>query len=140
MKASELARETWELMSTLLTSAGPRVPSVAAECGLTEAQCHLLRMLAPGRAVSMRCVADALACHASNITGIVDRLEERALVERRPAPNDRRVKELVLTARGVRVRAKLLERLAEPPAPIAKLSASDQQTLCAILRRATEEV
>jgi DNA-binding MarR family transcriptional regulator len=96
-------------------------------------------MLAPGRAVSMRCVANALACHASNITGIVDRLEERQLVERRPSPHDRRVKELVLTARGARVRAKLLERLAEPPAPIAKLSATDQQALCAILRRATEE-
>ena len=139
MKASELARETWELMSTLLTSAGPRVPSVAAECGLTAAQCQLLRMLAPGRSVSMRCVAKALACHASNITGIVDRLEERDLVERRPASNDRRVKELVLTARGARVRTKLLERLAEPPPPIARLSATDQQALCAILRRATEE-
>ena len=116
------------------------MPSAAAECGLTEAQCHLLRLLSPGRPVSMRCVAESLACHASNITGIVDRLEERALVERRPAPNDRRVKELVLTPLGARVRTKLLERLSEPPAPIARLSARDQEALCAILRRAAEKV
>ena len=135
MKTSELARETWELLFALLTTAGLRVPSVAAECGLTEAQCHLLRMLTPGEPVSMREVAEGLACHASNITGIVDRLEERELVARRPASHDRRVKELVLTPRGASVRAKLLERLSEPPAPIARLSEHDQETLCAILRR-----
>ena len=137
VKTSELARETWELLFAFLTTAGLRVPSAAAECGLTEAQCHLLRMLSPGESVSMRAVADGLACHASNITGIVDRLEERELVERRPAPHDRRVKEIVLTPHGARVRAKLLERLGEPPAPIARLSARDQEALCAILRRAT---
>jgi DNA-binding MarR family transcriptional regulator len=136
MKTSELARETWELLFSLLTTAGLRVPSVAAECGLTEAQCHLLRMLNPGEPVSMRSVAEGLACHASNITGIVDRLEERELVARRPAPNDRRVKALVLTAQGARVRAKLVERLSEPPPPIAQLSSRDQAALCAILRRA----
>ena len=34
----------------------------------------------------MSALAEALYCHASNVTGIVDRLEPRGLVERRPGP------------------------------------------------------
>ena len=45
-------------------------------------------------------LAEHLYCDASNVTGIVDRLEGRGLVERKPDPNDRRVKRLVLTPQG----------------------------------------
>ena len=50
-------------------------------------QAHVLRLLEPGAAA-----ADAhagrgkLCCDASNVTGIVDRLEERGLVRRTPPP------------------------------------------------------
>jgi DNA-binding MarR family transcriptional regulator len=50
--------------------------------------------------LSMGELAEHLYCDASNVTGIVDRLEGRGLVERKPDPNDRRVKRLVLTAQG----------------------------------------
>lgn len=131
---SPLAGETWQLLFELL-EASPRVPAVAAECGLTEAQCHVLRLLPPGRAVPMRALAERLGCDASNVTGIVDRLEARGLVSRRAAEHDRRVKELVLTPTGVQARQRVIERLGEPPEPIARLSAADQQTLCTILRK-----
>lgn len=39
-------------------------------------------------------------CEASNLTGLVDRLEARGLVERQPHPDDRRVKCVGLTAAG----------------------------------------
>jgi DNA-binding MarR family transcriptional regulator len=123
-------------MFELLLAARPHVPSVAAQCGLTPAQCHVLRLLQPGVAMPMRRLAEGLGCDASNVTGIVDRLEARGLVERRPAQQDRRVKELALTPAGIAVRAQMLERLTKPPEPIASLSAQDQQALCAILRRA----
>lgn len=131
-----LACETWELMFEFLLTARPHVPSVAAACGVTAAQCHVLRLLQPGTSMPMHRLADGLGCDASNVTGIVDRLEARGLVERRPASHDRRVKELALTRAGVAVRAQMLERLTKPPEPIASLSAQDQQALCAILRRA----
>ena len=135
-KAAGLACETWELLFDLMMSARPRVPLVAAEIGLTEAQCHLLRALCPEKPVSMRCVAQGLACDASNITGIVDRLEARGLVKRRPGTNDRRVKEIVLTRSGAAMRTLLVARLAEPPEHVARLSVADQRALRAILRRA----
>ena len=83
-------------------------------------------------------LAKQLACDNSNVTWITDRLEERGLVERRPAPHDRRVKLLVVTERGRRLREEIEARLAEPPPPIASLSREDQRTLRDILRRAAE--
>jgi DNA-binding MarR family transcriptional regulator len=70
-------------------------------------------------------LAETLSCHASNVTGLVDRLESRGLLRRRPAPADRRVKVLVLTPTGLRLRALLLDRMTAPPtAWSASLSAS----------------
>jgi DNA-binding MarR family transcriptional regulator len=81
-------------------------------------------------------LAEALSCDASNVTGLVDRLEGRGFLERRAAPRDRRVKTLVLTAEGIEVRKRVMARMSEPPAPIARLSARDQRALRDILRRA----
>ena len=53
-------------------------------------------------------LARGLACDASNVTGIVDRLEARGLIERRPGASDRRVKVLVITREGERLRATML--------------------------------
>jgi DNA-binding MarR family transcriptional regulator len=85
-------------------------------------------------------LAQALFCDSSNVTGIVDRLEERDLVIRESASGDRRVKLLVLTKEGERVRAEITKRMAEPPPPIASLSEKDQRALRDILKRAVEDV
>lgn len=53
----------------------------------------------------MRALAEMHGCDASNMTGIADRLEARGLAERRPDPDDRRVKLLALTPSGRRARA-----------------------------------
>ena len=49
-------------------------------------------------------LANAMHCDNSNITGIVDRLEEKGLVERRPADHDRRVKLIAPTPEGASLR------------------------------------
>ena len=135
-QSSGLACETWGLLFELLMTERPRVPSLAAELGLTPAQCHALRLIEPRQTVAMGRLAAALSCDASNITGIVDRLEARGFIERRPATRDRRVKELALTQAGIRMREAILQRLTEPPEVIARLSAEDHQALRRILRRA----
>ena len=131
-----MAGEAWQLLLEFLLAARPHLPAVAAACALTEAQCHVLRLLEPGVGLPMRHLAEQLDCDASNITGIVDRLEARGLVERRSCAHDRRVKELALTRAGAALRARMVERLGRPPEPIARLSAAEQQALCAILRKA----
>ncbi|HYC22937.1 MAG TPA: MarR family transcriptional regulator [Candidatus Bathyarchaeia archaeon] len=115
-----------------------RVPAIAAEFGLSPMQCHVLRLLEPGEPAPMGRLASGLGCDASNITGIVDRLEARGLISRRLAERDRRVRVLALTDSGVELRAKLLERMAEPPQWVERLPADEQQALCRILRRALD--
>lgn len=135
-RSGAVAGEAWQLLFEFLLAARPHVPAVAAACDLTEAQCHVLRLLEPGASLPMRHLAERLDCDASNITGIVDRLEARGLVERRACRHDRRVKELALTRSGAALRTRIIERLGQPPEPIARLSPAEQEALCAILRKA----
>jgi DNA-binding MarR family transcriptional regulator len=112
-----------------------RFIATVAELELSPPQAHALKVLRPGHPIAMRELADALHCDPSNITGIVDRLEARGLVQRRAAPGDRRIKTLLLTGGGVALRARMLERLSEPPPAIAALTADEQRQLRDLLRR-----
>jgi DNA-binding MarR family transcriptional regulator len=114
------------------------LPSLAAELELSPAQCHLLHLIEPGRAVPMGQLAETLACDASNVTGLVDRLESRGLVRRRSSAADRRVKVLDLTASGARLRALLVDRMTTPPATLDRLSIREQRALVRILTRMLE--
>ena len=130
------AREAWRLLVELAFANKARFMAAMAEFDLTPVQGHVIRILEPGRPLPMNDLADALHCDASNVTGLVDRLEQRRLVERRPGERDRRVKELLLTTAGVELRERVLRRMWEPPEAIARLSARDQRALREILRRA----
>jgi DNA-binding MarR family transcriptional regulator len=130
------ASEAWSLMQGLLQSSRRRFLAVASEFELSPPQVMALKALDPDRPVPMSELACALHCDNSNVTGIVDRLEDRGLVERRSAPHDRRVKMLAVTTRGSEVREQLRERLQEAPPALARLSAEDQRTLCEIMQRA----
>jgi DNA-binding MarR family transcriptional regulator len=83
-------------------------------------------------------LAKQLACDNSNVTWITDRLEERGLVTRTQAPHDRRVRLLVLTTKGRRLREEIGARLAEPPAAIAELSPQEQRAMRDVLAHAVE--
>jgi DNA-binding MarR family transcriptional regulator len=136
MPRSSRACEAWELLFDLLMRQRTRLPQVAAEFELSEPQCHVLRLVEPGAGVPMRTVVERLGCDASNVTGIVDRLEARGLVERTACRHDRRVRMLRLTPRGAQMRGRIVAKMNEPPEPIAGLPADDLAALCAILRRA----
>ena len=132
------ASEAWTLLFRLFVSQRGRVPQVASEFELSPMQAHVLRLLEPDQPLPMRALAGKLCCDPSNVTGIVDRLEERGLVQRQSSPADRRMRVLVVTEDGARLRVRMLERLAAPPEPIARLSESDQRTLHDILSRAMD--
>ena len=51
-----------------------------------------------------------LIMHRSNVTGLVDRLEARGLVQRRDSPHDRRVYRVILTAAGKKLLQQILPR------------------------------
>jgi MarR family transcriptional regulator, organic hydroperoxide resistance regulator len=128
----------WPLLVRLFFAQRASLPQVAAELRLSPAQCHVLHLIEPERPIPMGELAETLACDASNVTGLVDRLESRGLVRRRPSAGDRRVKVLVLTRNGSRLRALLLHRMTAPPAALERLSLREQQALVRMLRRLLE--
>src|SRR5260221_3569016 len=101
----------WQLLVRLFFTQRATLPPLAARLELSPAQCHVLHLIEPDRPIPMGQLAETLACDASNVTGLVDRLESPRLVRRRPSAEDRRVKVLVLTQTGCRLRALLLDRM-----------------------------
>jgi DNA-binding MarR family transcriptional regulator len=136
MKREEAdACAAWQLLLEFLLSQRAHLPTLAAALELSPAQCHVLHVIEPGRPMPMKRLAETLSCDASNVTGLVDRLESRGLVRRVPGSADRRVKVLDLTPTGARLRAQLIERMTAPPASFGRLSARDQRALARILSR-----
>ena len=128
----------WRLLVRFSLLQRASLPTLAAELDLSPAQCQVLHVIAPGRPIPMRELAEALACDASNVTGLVDRLESRGLVHRRPSTEDRRVRVLGLTPAGARVRAVLVARMAAPPKTLSRLSVDEQRALARLLERLIE--
>jgi len=128
----------WQLLVRFFFAQRATLPPLAADLQLSPAQCHVLHLIEPDRPIPMGQLAETLACDASNVTGLVDRLESRGLVRRRPSPADRRVKVLVLTQTGCRLRALLLHRMTAPPAALERLSPREQRALVRILTRLLE--
>ncbi|SHE51315.1 MarR family winged helix-turn-helix transcriptional regulator [Streptoalloteichus hindustanus] len=106
--------------------------AAAQELGLTPQQAGLLARLR--EPTPMRVLAEYLHCDASNITGIVDRLEAKDLVGRQPDPRDRRVKRVVLTAEGEAVVARLHRGIDEGEAVLAALTSGQRRQLLQLLR------
>jgi DNA-binding MarR family transcriptional regulator len=100
---------------------------------LTPPLAMTLRLLDEPR--SMRYLADAHHCDASNITGIVDRLERRRLVERTPDPSDRRVTLVQRTAAGDEVRARLVAAAVDRLTGLEQLDDDDLAQLNSLLMR-----
>jgi DNA-binding MarR family transcriptional regulator len=128
---AEIVDLVWQLVGEMHEHFHARI----AALGLSPPQAMALRGLDPDHPVAMRELACRLRCDASNITGIVDRLEAKGLVERQPGVRDRRVKTLVFTAKGRAVRRRLEAALLDESPPVARLSASEQRELRALLRR-----
>src|SRR6185503_5259512 len=92
--------EAWRLLVKFFFTQRADLPLMASEFDLSPAQCHVLHLLEPKEPIPMGRLADALSCDASNVTGLVDRLESRGLIRRQPSAEDRRIKVLELTAEG----------------------------------------
>ena len=127
------AAEAWELIQTLFGQQRRRFLIAASELDLHPAQAGaLLHLESP---LSMQRLATILGCDNSNVTGLIDRLEARGFVERRPSADDRRVKHIVLTAAGRGLRGRLLERVGRPSQALDRLDPTEQVQLRDLLHK-----
>jgi DNA-binding MarR family transcriptional regulator len=132
-----LAGEAWGLMFDYLIRSAPHRRRSLARRGLTPNDSRALFTLQIDQGRSMRSLADEWQCDPSNATWIVDRLEKAGLAERRSVPGDRRVKLVVLTAKGLKTRAELLKEFQQPPPDLATLDRGDLESLLRVLRKLT---
>jgi DNA-binding MarR family transcriptional regulator len=118
-----VASEVWRLMAEFTWSRMQRGQAFHAlkSLGLTPGHLKVFQALEPDEALPMGAIAEILSCDPSMATWLVDRLEDRKLVERRMLTTDRRVKVVSLTRRGVRVKTKILAHLLEPPPELLDL-------------------
>jgi DNA-binding MarR family transcriptional regulator len=132
MAAPKKQEEIVRLVMDLSRNLSSHYDTKLAELNLTLPQAMLLRQL--GNALPMNEAAGKLHCDPSNVTGIVDRLEARGLIERQHLTKDRRVKHLALTSEGRRLKRRVDAILAAAPG-VSDLGSADQAALLALLNR-----
>jgi DNA-binding MarR family transcriptional regulator len=128
-----IATEVWRLMAEFALGTFQRGQHIEMlkELGLTPGHLKVLSALEPDAPRPMGVIADACHCDPSMATWLVDRLEERGLVERRMLTSDRRVKTVVLTPFGVKTKGRLFELMFDPPDELLSL---DKETLDGLRR------
>lgn len=131
----QLTLEVLELLGDVVARYYEEYDKAAAEFTLTGSQARVLALLALGP-LPMRQLAQRLKCEPSNVTGIVDRLTARGLVERRADESDRRVKLAAPTEEGLRTAASLRESLGEfAREPLGRLDEPSRRQLRELLRQ-----
>ncbi|WP_353071647.1 MarR family winged helix-turn-helix transcriptional regulator [Tunturiibacter gelidoferens] len=107
---------------------------------LTPADAGILRLLRVAAAISQQELSEKLRIHPSRLVAILDNLERRQLVERKPNPNDRRLYSLHLTRAG----GEILERIGKvarehQDALLSALSAGDRKKLTELLQQVADQ-
>ncbi|MFI8964933.1 MarR family winged helix-turn-helix transcriptional regulator [Streptomyces sp. NPDC053493] len=133
-RTDPLTREVVELIGTVVARYHEEYEEAAAAHALTGAQARVLGLLAL-EPTPMRKIAEQLKCEPSNVTGIIDRLESRGLVERRPDPADRRVKVAAPTEEGRETARRLRDSLRFAREPLGELTEVERTLLRDLLKR-----
>jgi HSP20 family protein len=91
------------LLSQVGIHASRRFAERIADVDLNPPLFRVLNLVAAAEGQSQQAIAAAIEIPPSRMVALVDELEQRGLVERRPKPEDRRVRALFLTAEGRRL-------------------------------------
>jgi DNA-binding MarR family transcriptional regulator len=130
---ADLPRRAWRAMSDVVLDHDRKV-AVSEALGLSFARVRALRRLAE-QPLTLRALAERLAADPPYATLIVDDLQERGLVQRKPHPEDRRAKLVQLTAAGRAAAARADEILDDPPAALHDVPAEDLAAVLRVLER-----
>jgi DNA-binding MarR family transcriptional regulator len=110
-----------------------RMAALNARLKLSPGVTKMLMRLSKEDGISMGDTARVIGVDPSYITALVDDLEQRGFARREPAPEDRRVKIIVLTEEGRRVGQEIDAVLSVPPASLKALSQSELRELRQLL-------
>jgi DNA-binding MarR family transcriptional regulator len=129
------AQKAWEvLVSLVMESMGDWRRNVSEITGMPFSRYRALKRLRT-HVLILRDLAQGMGIDTPAASVLVDDLETRGLVARRPHPADRRAKQVSLTAAGRKVLAAVDKVENRPPAALAALPSKDLAQLWRIVEK-----
>lgn len=108
---------------------------------MTPVQGTLLIFFEPNKTYPMQELSRVMGCDASNITGLVDRLEKQNMLIRTTSDEDRRVKRIMLTNQGQACRQSILQSLADAEAAdLQRLTQEEQEIFTRLIDKLTYDI
>jgi DNA-binding MarR family transcriptional regulator len=128
------------LLSQLGAHAAARFAERLMVLELSPADAGILRLLRTAAGISQQELSSRLQIHPSRLVAILDNLERRQLVERKPNPDDRRLYSLHLTKEG----GEMLQRIGKVAREhqdelLSVLSGEERAKLTEMLQRVADE-
>ncbi len=128
------------LLSQVGTHASRRFAERIAEVDLSPSLFRILNLIDAVEGRSQQAIGEATQVPPSRMVALVDELEQRGLVERRPDPDDRRIRALYLTRKGRSALDRGREIAASHEAEITRgMSAAERTRLTKLLSKMVDE-
>jgi DNA-binding MarR family transcriptional regulator len=126
-----------QLLFRLWRASHTRTAQAFETIGLTPALFALLNVIGAREGAIQQELGAMLGIDPSTMVALVDRLEQAGLAKRRPAPRDRRAREVVITAKGRRQLEAARRKVADVEDEVlGGLSVDERDQLMTLLRRA----
>src|SRR5919201_1390632 len=135
-KADSAADSVGFMLSTLGHAVSRQFIHALKPLELHPREFAVLRAVRANDGQSQQALAERLRIPPSRMVAIVDELESRGLIERRPDPNDRRVRALYVTSRGQTLLDDAFKLVVEHERAISDVLTEDERTeLLSLLNR-----
>ncbi|HUC58035.1 MAG TPA: MarR family transcriptional regulator [Streptosporangiaceae bacterium] len=129
----KLDRDIFDAMTEFVMSLMQHGERLAERFGVPVSCMKALRQV--GTSVSMKELGQQLHCDPSFVTMIADALEQRGLAKREPGTTDRRIKNLVLTPRGLELKATIEDETRGVMPWAQALNKEEREQLLALVRK-----
>lgn len=120
-----------DLLFTVMPMVADHVKERLESYGITTTDYWAMRSV--DGPMPMKDLATCMDIDPSYVTVVADRLEKLGFIERQPHPNDRRVKNLVLTAKGRKFKRVVPDKLWSGETMFSALTSEDRAHLTEIL-------
>lgn len=128
------------LLSQVGVYSARRFAQRIAEVDLEPPHFRILNIVDATEGLAQQAIGEAIEVPPSRMVALVDGLERRDLIERRPDPTDRRIRALYLTDEGRRLLARGRKVALEHEKELTRgMRAADRERLSALLQGIVEE-
>jgi DNA-binding MarR family transcriptional regulator len=135
--STEVAEFAGQLFFRLWRASHTQTAAALQSIGLTPALFAVLNYLQAGEGAIQQQIGSAMGIDPSTMVSLVDQLERAGLAKRRPHPQDRRAREVMITPKGRRTLKRTRELAEEVEGDVLQgLSPAERRQLVTLLRKA----